>query len=372
MKNYTNYYIEDFVLDADFQKWVRYQDETSLNFWNNFRLKYPKQAGDLDAAEILLRGIYRPQFEIASEEEIQKEIAFLISRIQTNRLQPSLVEEEQLVSKPRRIGVKWWFSAACIALMVCFGIWFALRVNKQSTGIASLESKVMVEKSNSGSVNQIVKLEDGSTVELWPGAVVRYAPHFDVNIREVRLSGEALFRVTKDSDRPFLVYANDLVTRVLGTTFLVRCFKGSKESTIEVTEGKVSVYRQADFELVGQGSQNLSKGIILTANQKVVFQKEENLMTKSLIDIPKIVLSMKAQPAFVYRNTPIGEVLTDIERAYQVDIIFDKEQLKDCPITAVLVNQTLMEKIEIICETVEARFEVLDGQIVVYGKKCTE
>ncbi len=366
MNDYRNYHTEDFVLDAQFQKWVRYQDEESTRFWNNFRINHPEKTGDIETASILLEGVYLPGTTLLSEEEIQTEILGLISEIQARRSRQANLHIHDSEKEIGAIGLKWWLSAASVALICMFGFWYAQRGTKETGEVAQFEGASVVEKFNSGSANQIVRLEDGSTVELRPGSGVRYAMHFEGNLREIHLSGEALFRVAKDPDRPFLVYTNDLVTRVLGTTFLVRSFKGARESVVEVTEGKVSVYKQADFNLSGNGSQSLAKGVVLTANQKIAFQKDGNVMTKSLADSPKIVPSIKSQPAFVYRNTPIGEVLKDIERA------FDEEQLKDCPVTAALVNQSLLEKIEIICETVEARFEVLDGQIIVYGKKCTE
>ena len=73
---------------------------------------------------------------------------------------------------------------------------------------------------------------------------------------------------------------------------------------------------------------------------------------------------------FIYRNTSVKDVLTDIENAYQVDIIFDAEMLAECTFTATLSNQPLLEKISIICEAIEAKYEVLDGQVIIYGKNC--
>ena len=371
MDNYKSYHTEDFVLDAKFQKWIRYQDADSAQFWNDFRERYPQKVADIETASILLQGVYLPGDTTLSEEEIRAEILGLISEIQTRKSQRPQLTEPNHEHEVKIVGIRWWLSAASIALISMLAFWYVSNMKKELPGVAQLESGPVVEKFNRGTAVEVIRLEDGSTIELAPGSMVNYSRHFG-NLRKIHLSGEALFRVAKDAERPFLVYANNLVTRVLGTTFTVRSFKDAKESTVEVQEGRVSVYKQADFELSGTGSQSLSKGIVLTANQKIVFQKDGDELVKSLVDVPKVVPSIKSQPDFVYRNTPIGEVLTDIEHAYQVDIIFDEEQLKDCPVTATLINQSLLEKIEIICETIEARFEVLDGQIVVYGKKCTE
>ena len=83
-------------------------------------------------------------------------------------------------------------------------------------------------------------LHDGSTVILEPGGEVRYNEKF-LNTREVYLSGDAFFEVTKDASRPFLVYANEITTKVLGTSFRIKAKQGEKEIVVAVKTGKVSV-----------------------------------------------------------------------------------------------------------------------------------
>lgn len=368
MTRYQDYHIEDFLLDASFQSWVRYGDQENNLFWTDFRKNNPAQAADINAAEILLRGIYYPQTGEISDEEIQVEIAALISRIQSNKLKAPEITSETIQMVPETTRIKWWWWAAAVVFIgaICLGV--VITMKKQAEVLPFETTAAIVENSNTGNVDQVVTLSDGTVITLRPASTVRYAQSFDGKYRQVSLSGEALFKVAKDAEHPFVVYANNLVTRVLGTTFLVRAVKGENASIVEVTEGKVSVYRNKDFDLKANGLQSLSKGVILTANQKMVFQQEDNLMTKSLVDEPAMKPSVTL--AFVYRNAPVSQVLKDIEHAYQIDINFDEELLKNCPVTATLSGQTLLEKVEIICETVEARYEVLDGQIVVYGKKC--
>ena len=83
-------------------------------------------------------------------------------------------------------------------------------------------------------------LQDGSTVILEPGGEFRYNEKF-LNPREVYLSGDAFFEVTKDASRPFLVYANEITTKVLGTSFRIKANQGEKEIVVAVKTGKVSV-----------------------------------------------------------------------------------------------------------------------------------
>ncbi len=66
--------------------------------------------------------------------------------------------------------------------------------------------------------------------------------------RDVYLSGEAFFEVTKNPDRPFRVFANEIVTKVLGTSFTVRSFENDTTIQVIVRTGKVTVYSQAITE----------------------------------------------------------------------------------------------------------------------------
>jgi transmembrane sensor len=86
-------------------------------------------------------------------------------------------------------------------------------------------------------------LPDESVVELNQGAQieVNYLP----DRRDIRLvNGEALFTVTKNPARPFVVTAGSLRVRAVGTAFSVRL--GTESTDVLVTEGKVSADRARD------------------------------------------------------------------------------------------------------------------------------
>lgn len=83
-------------------------------------------------------------------------------------------------------------------------------------------------------------LEDGSTIDLNRGAEVEV--RFTAEERLVRLvRGEAHFTVTKIPARPFIVEANGVGVRAVGTAFNVRQAADAVE--VLVTEGQVQVER---------------------------------------------------------------------------------------------------------------------------------
>jgi transmembrane sensor len=83
-------------------------------------------------------------------------------------------------------------------------------------------------------------LEDGSVVELNHGGKIEI--DFSFETRRVRLvRGEAHFTVTKNPARPFIVEANGVAVRAVGTAFNVRHSAAAIE--VLVTEGQVQVER---------------------------------------------------------------------------------------------------------------------------------
>lgn len=368
MNLYHDYCLEDFVLDARFQQWVRYQQPEDVTFWEGYLAKNPHQTQEIKQAKTLLSSVYRRYQSPISDVEIQLEIQKLVEKARAEKQVLEITDEPTPTVRFRPVLTWIWRVAAVVVLGL--GIRFLVTQSPQSSYQQSTAGQQLVEKINESNAPQSVLLSDGSKITLQPKARLSYPASFQKDHRKVYLSGVAFFEVSKDSKRPFLVYANDLVTKVLGTSFLVNAQEGAAKTIVEVREGRVSVFKKRDIEtqknLIGQES----KGVVLTANQKLVFEPENNQLVKTLSETPQMVTSANELLSFSFHNTPVTEVLKMLEKAYQVDILFDEDLLSDCPLTATLTNQSLYEKLTIICEAIEAHYEVIDGQIVVHSKGC--
>src|SRR5205814_1675147 len=103
-----------------------------------------------------------------------------------------------------------------------------------------------------------IQLADGSTVEL--NARSKVHVHLTDQRRDVTLiEGQALFRVAKDSRRPFVVRAGDAEVRAVGTEFDV--YKKQSETVVTVVEGRVETYDESD----GAGA----AAIVLSAGEQL-------------------------------------------------------------------------------------------------------
>ena len=112
-------------------------------------------------------------------------------------------------------------------------------------GVFVFQSVSPESPASSGTVRVIpsperLTLEDGSVVELNHGGKLEI--DFSSETRRVRLvRGEAHFTVTKNPARPFIVEANGVAVRAVGTAFNVRHSAVAVEGL--VTEGQVQVER---------------------------------------------------------------------------------------------------------------------------------
>jgi len=370
MNQYQAYSLEDFVLDAQFQNWVRYRRNDDVTFWETYLQHHASQSQDIMRAKTLLESVYVHYESHIDDSEIDFEIQELLSKVRNEHI--NIVASEATNPLPvRRIFGKntFFWAAATVVFMVGLG-WLCQHYAASLTDYERLTfGKSLHEEINDGSSSKLITLTDGSKVTLTPHAKISFPESFLADKREVYLSGEASFHVAKDAKRPFLVFANQLVTKVLGTTFTIVAQDAAIKTSVEVREGKVSVFREKDFGEARNQMALQSKGMVLTANQKVVYERESTSMIKTISDTPQVIAGENVTH-FNFVNTPASEVLADLASAYQVVIIFDKDILRGCPITASLTNQSLYKKLDIICEVIEARYETLDGQIVVYSKGC--
>jgi ferric-dicitrate binding protein FerR (iron transport regulator) len=213
-----------------------------------------------------------------------------------------------------------------------------------------------------------IRLDDGSLVTLEPGSFLRFPDHFAQTKREVFLTGEAFFSVTRQPQRPFLVVTDRVVTRVLGTSFRVKAFGGKANVSVTVRTGKVSVFSRPASNTVGK---ELANAVVLVPNQRAVFYPADARLVKTLAENPVLLTADQKQLDFDFTNTPLPAVFEQLEKAYGLDFVYDADILAHCTLTARLGNESLYEKLTLISEVTHVRHEIIDGQVVIDSRGCS-
>lgn len=360
---YSGYTSSDFLTDDSFIGHQLLPTKTSHDFWQAWLETKPENLGEWEQAIFLLDAVRLGLNDYASTYLPETVIAELLEKIK-------LTNSGQKETRNLKVNVRWLAAASIvIALVVGSMFWKRSGVNSDyQAHVSGLES-AFTEKVNTTSKTQLIRLPDGSTAELLPNSKISYAHDFNTTNRRVFLSGEASFEVTKNVRKPFLVYANKVVTKVLGTKFIVRAYETETDVKVNVQSGQVSVYREsADDTKIGK---TLHNGLLLLPNQQAVFSRKSEEFSKTLVEEPEILtLPAADKPVFIYDEIPISKVFEDIEKAYGITIRYNKESLEGCQLSASLNHESFDEKLEIICKTVKATYQKFDGQIIINGGSC--
>jgi hypothetical protein len=232
--------------------------------------------------------------------------------------------------------------------------------------------KGFLQLANNSDTIQNFELEDGSSVAIYPGAKLAYPKQFALEKREVYLDGDASFNISKNPNRPFFVFNNQIVTQVLGTSFTIQKKKNQVE--VNVKTGRVAVYENKDRISLSPAQQK-SNGVIITPNQKVIYHQQERYFVTTVVDeplpVPKENKIENQEINFDFNATPVSEVLSALENTYQLEIVLENEKLKDCLFTGDLRNQNLFNCLESICYSFKASYEIKGTKLLLKGgSKC--
>jgi ferric-dicitrate binding protein FerR (iron transport regulator) len=281
--------------------------------------------------------------------------------------------EPIVVFRSKRMKRLIYFAAAAVIIGLVISGWLVFFNTTQtfSYEISRRENK-LAETVNSTTTPQRINLEDGSYILLEPASKIACAHHFGADKREVYLEGSAFFQVAKDATRPFYVYTNEVVTKVLGTSFDVRAFPQDNSIQVMVHTGKVTVYKRKK----DSNEQELARtnATIITPNQQVLFNRQQASFTRSITTQPQVINTPvnKNNAPFVFTDTPASNVLMVLQQAYGITIIFDEESMSHCSFTGAFTDESFFDRINLLCKAIEATYEQADGQVIITGSNCEQ
>jgi len=363
-KNEDRYELSALIWNETFRSWVLAPDSSGDAYWNSWRKEHPKKERILEAARKIVLALHTRE-PYLSPEEVEYEIQKILASLDEEEAENTPVIPMETATNSR---FSWKYAAAVLAIAALgFFIWN----NKKSddskltfSPVVSIPQDRMLEEKNMGSTDLVFTLPDSSRVTLKPGAAIRFPAGFEgIEERPVELTGDAFFKVSKNPAKPFRVFSQGLVTQVLGTEFWIRSGAGDENATVEVVSGVVSVYSYSSKTSTLKKAPSKLNELVLTVNQKATFNREDQSLKATIVDEPLVV--KQPDNLFYFRNTAADQVFHSLENAYAVDIIFDPKLFENRTFTASLSNETLYEKLDIICKILGARYEVIDGKIVV-------
>ena len=354
MKEEKVYSIEDLILDETFRMWVLQKEENS--FWDDYAIDSRENARLVENARSFLLSFDYNEVKLP-KDFIESELEALRDKLNIMPQRKNKLRLSLLVT-----------SLTCFVITIGYFLY-----NNQvlvPNGVVLAEPEGLIEQINNSNSPKLITLSDGSSVVLQPKSKLSFSKDFGEIRREVFLEGEAFFEVSKDKFKPFLVFSNDVLTQVYGTSFRVIAYNELDKIKVIVKTGKVKIRKTTVSE------KNDLREITLLPNQAAFFDKKEDVFEKvfkiSESDVLKSSLSEIDKLDFEFEDTHISEIFSTIQELYNINVEFSEEILKDCYVTTSLSDVPLPEKLKILSFSLgnNTSYEILGNKIIINSDGC--
>ncbi|NIJ46523.1 hypothetical protein FHR24_003011 [Wenyingzhuangia heitensis] len=194
-------------------------------------------------------------------------------------------------------------------------------------------------------------LSDGTFVHLNAGSILKFPVNFVKNKpREVFLSGEAYFEVTKNKKHPFIVNTKQIGIKVLGTHFNVNSYEEACPQTV-LAEGSIAVYHQ----------QNKKQKQLIVPGQKAFFYN--NKMNVKEVNVERSLSWREGR--LLFNNNKFINIIKKIERKYNVTIQNKYTELNKLRFKGNFKDETVIDLLNTFKESAGFDYTILNNQIII-------
>jgi transmembrane sensor len=202
-----------------------------------------------------------------------------------------------------------------------------------------------------------VVLADGSTVFLNSVSTLRYPTAFTGNIRDVSITGEGFFEVTKDASKPFRVSIlsadGEKVSEVevRGTHFNIMAYADEESVKTTLVEGTVIVRKD-------------NKQAQLIPGQQAVLAKnsEYNITVEKDVNVNKTIAWVNSD--FYFALDDIQTIMKQLTRWYGVQVEYEGK-IPEGTFSGMISRQKKLSEVLKILEISQVRFKLENNKITV-------
>ena len=195
-------------------------------------------------------------------------------------------------------------SAACAAalLLLFLSVHFYRDYSRPDHSLQVSETSLFVPAGQRVSLT----LSDGTIIWLNAQSRLTYPTAFVGDKRQVSIEGEAFFEVAEDSGKPFIVTANGVIIKVMGTSFNVYSYAKENVSRVSLLEGSLQVYPETSS----------GKMIVLQPQEEATVQHQ--MITTGKIRNNNYFLWKEG--IYSFEEEPLGTILKKLELYYDIRI----------------------------------------------------
>ncbi len=247
--------------------------------------------------------------------------------------------------------------AAILFIPLLFGSLFMFyRMNKSVEEIAGSGAMQQVMATPGSRVHFI--LPDQSEVWLNSGSKLEFPLNLNrLNLRKVKLTGQGYFKIAHNKKHPFIVETERFSILALGTSFDVSNYSEDMQISSTLEEGSIA--------LIGPHETEIAR---LHPGQKAILEKSTNQMVVRDVET-KLSTSWK-DGKLIFRNTPLFDVTTQLERWFNCEIHVDSLLLKSkLSYTATIQDETLGEVLKMIEISTAVKTKIEKREVYINRKK---
>lgn len=194
-------------------------------------------------------------------------------------------------------------------------------------------------------------IADGTEVWLNAGSTLSYPTNNQPDRREVKLTGEAYFKVTKNAEKPFFVITQQATVKVLGTTFNMKAYPGDRIVTT-LEEGSVQLFTQKSKDAVFQ----------LKPGEQAIYDPIEKKIEIATVDA--IQFSAWRGDKYLFKDADLKTIITELERLYDVKIYIKNPRLEKLRFRGMFsYNQDLLDAFETLRRSVKLSYTIKGREV---------
>ncbi len=355
MKNYQNYTASDFASDGNFVKWIKNPDDTDLSAqWNKWLDNNPHKYLEIEEAKELVMYFE----EIRHQNKLKKDSIW-------DRIENSIDEEKQVeISKTRSFYKTLYTHRVAASITILLSIFVAYVLFQKYTANSGHEviSKNLNYENNLDQPMTVL-LEDGSSVILYKNSRLSIATDFNLTNRRVSLIGKGYFEIKRDEERPFHVETKNIITKVLGTSFVVKAYDYT-QALVAVNTGVVSVSKNI--------SNSTGDAVIIKQHEMAAYNTSTKVIER-ISEKDDLDEAFSINKDFDVRDKPLEEVFNMISKQYGIEIKYSIESIENCRLNASLTGIPIEDKIRLICKGSNLSYKVESvNSILIYGEGCRQ
>lgn len=344
-EKYIHYGGEEFAADEYFQQWVLLPDKQSDAFWQSYMQDNPQQRKNIKEARKLVSHLTDSGFHVPFLSDHEKR--FLKSVVYRELGFPDPIEP--YIKKAGSGAWKRWSIAAAVILVFFAGFLFWNNTNnsKQLYSIVKIQTEPK-------EIREIV-LPDSSIVILNGGSSIQYSSDLSSsNAREIKLTGNAYFNVSKTRHRTaFIVHTNEVDIVVTGTEFNVNAH--TKATDIVLTSGNLNVALH----------NNASKTALMQAGQALTLDTVKQDFITTPVNTELYTAAWK-EKEWHFNETPLETIAVFIKEYYGVDVVFENSRSKQLTVTAVISTNNFQTLVSILEKTLNINIQVHSQQLTIH------